>query len=906
MIELIVQGESVDLAKDFDIQINKSIAKIQEPDKRESEWTKSFTLAGTKKNNKLFSYIFDTGQYIDNTTQLLPSFNPSKKASALLLIDGVIHLSGFIRLLEVVKINDKEVVYNCSMHGQVADLFTSAENLLLSQLDFSNFNHELNRDHIIESWSTDIFDNTVRIPFAYGYGYTYIQVAPKKATVDNNTNQWRVDDHTLCLYAKTVIDKIFEVTGYSYTADSFFNSDLFKRLIIPADNYSFRDTEANAEAREFQAQLSTTANFSKGATIAFNNDSTGGNYDNGGNYNTSTYKYTVPATGQYWFNLDINGSVTETVIPAGISKCQVLFGVYADGVLMDMLSFYTDTQNSNGVTPSTFTYDTIMGTTLSLNIGQEISVKYIDTYLVAGGLISTPSNVTNINIASNWSVVFHANTYGYLQSVNFTNFFIGEDKAKDFIMNFVKMFNLYVEPTNEKTLRFVTRDEFYTGGNVDYSYKLDRSQEYEIVPCGELQNGKFKYTYKDSSELNHKEYKETTSRIYGDREVIINNDFAKGEKKVEVTFLPTLFKQFDNRYYSIIESDNNAPQGLRVLYYSGLKSTTPYKVYNTNASPSDFIDQYPLSLHIDNISNMAVDLNFGMPKVILAGMGLKYTNQNLVNKYHFNTITELSDKNAKVLRGQFHIRPLDWINLTFNKLYFIEGQYWRLNQVENYNPINTGTTKCEFILAMYYQPFVAQTKNLGRNTTGYFGDVIPIGYPIKYKGVRGGGVNIGDAIYGGKDNVNVGDETGSMGLRLNTNLGGQRVNIPKSFEKVITLNCTDFTPDESGVTYLENYKIKGASLSLGKVKTITANYTVLYDDYFIDANTATGNITITLPNPTTNVSKPFFIRKTSAANTLTIIAGDGTKTINGATSRTITANYGVLDLVSNGAEYAIK
>ena len=93
-------------------------------------------------------------------------------------------------------------------------------------------------------------------------------------------------------------------------------------------------------------------------------------------------------------------------------------------------------------------------------------------------------------------------------------------------MNFVKMFNLYVEPTDEKTLRFVPRDDFYTGGNVDYSYKLDRSQEYEIVPCGELQNGKFLFTHKESDDVQNKEYKETTGRIYGDREVIINNDFA--------------------------------------------------------------------------------------------------------------------------------------------------------------------------------------------------------------------------------------------------------------------------------------------------------------------------------------------------------------------------------------------
>lgn len=900
MIELIVEGQSVDLAKDFDIQINKSIAKIQEPDKRESEWTKSFTLAGTKKNNKLFSYIFDTGQYIDNTTQLLPSFNPSKKASALLLIEGVIHLSGFIRLLEVVKINDKEVVYNCSMHGQVADLFTSAENLLLSQLDFSRFNHVLNRDNVIDSWDNQIYEDGVQVPFDYGNGYVYCQMTPKKATLDQNTNQWRVDDHTVALYAKTVIDKIFETTGYSYTSDSFFNTDTFKRLIIPADYYAFN--ELTASSREFQAQLSTGVTLAMGEVIPFSNDSTGGNYDNGGNYNTTTYQYTAPLSGQYYFEFNLQGSVQQ-LVPAGDYTAHVAFGFYLNGVLLEMVDLDSNRQTSDGVTPTTWTYNSKNGGSYNLDFNDQIELRYIRTYIdTFGGY--TISNV--MQSTSKWSVVVAGTSFAYGNNLNFQTFFTGEDKAKDFIMNFVKMFNLYVEPTDEKTLRFVTRDDFYTGGNVDYTYKLDRSQEYEIVPCGELQNGKFLFTHKESDDVQNKEYKETTGRIYGDRQVIINNDFAKAEKKINTTFVPTIFKEYVNRYYSIIESTNNQPKGLRILYYGGLKSTTPYKVYNSSASPLDFIDEYPLTLHIDDVQNMTFDLSFGMPKVILAGMGLKYTNQNLVNKYHFNTITELSDKNAKVLRGQFYIRPLDWINLTFNKLYFIEGQYWRLNKVENYNPINTGTTKCEFILAMFYQPFTTSQTNLGRGSTGYFGDIVPVGFPIGYKGVKGKGLNIGDAIYGGEDNINVGDETGSMGLRLNTNLGGYRVRIPKSFEKVVAINCSEFTADESGKAYLENYKLQGTSLSLGSVKTITENYTVLYDDYFIDANTTTGNITITLPNPTTNVSKPFFIRKTSAANTLTITAGDGTKTINGSTSRTITANYGVLDLVSNGVEYAIK
>ena len=38
-----------------------------------------------------------------------------------------------------------------------------------------------------------------------------------------------------------------------------------------------------------------------GSILAFNDDSTGDSYDTDGNYNTSTYKYTCPAAGVYYF-----------------------------------------------------------------------------------------------------------------------------------------------------------------------------------------------------------------------------------------------------------------------------------------------------------------------------------------------------------------------------------------------------------------------------------------------------------------------------------------------------------------------------------------------------------------------------------------------------------------------------
>ena len=67
-VRLVCGGQAVDLPTDFGILINKSIADIREPENRESDWTKTFTLPGTKANNKLFTHLFQLDLSIRNTS----------------------------------------------------------------------------------------------------------------------------------------------------------------------------------------------------------------------------------------------------------------------------------------------------------------------------------------------------------------------------------------------------------------------------------------------------------------------------------------------------------------------------------------------------------------------------------------------------------------------------------------------------------------------------------------------------------------------------------------------------------------------------------------------------------------------------------------------------------------------
>jgi hypothetical protein len=96
-----------------------------------------------------------------------------------------------------------------------------------------------------------------------------------------------------------------------------------------------------------------------------------------------------------------------------------------------------------------------------------------------------------------------------------------------------------------------------------------------------------------------------------------------------------------------------------------------------------------------------------------------------------------------------YLNVKDINQLDFTKKYFINNSYYRLNKIENYNPITEQVTKCEFLKISEGSPFVAgDTDN-------------PIDNLVNYNLVLGGVDEIrniaADSFYnvvvGGKDEV---------------------------------------------------------------------------------------------------------------------------------------------------------
>ena len=903
MIRLLVNNSPVDLSDNFDILISKSIADIKSPETRSSEWTKTVVIPGTRANNKLFGHIFEVEQTIQGTTQFAPDFNPNKKADVVVLLDEIEQMRGFIRLIQINVLDSTDIQYECSLHGKTADLFTNISDLKLNQLDFTEYNHILSSGNIIDSWDTTIYKNGTTQAFSYGEGYVYAMIDKGHPT---NIAVWETKQFTPCLYAKTVIDKIFTNSGFSYTNDSYFNSTDFKRLVIP--NPSPLSADASVlEGRRFKAsRITTSQSLDLNSVLLFQNDSTGGNYDNGNNYNTTTGQYTLPVGGDYAFDLDLLMLFQSTgYFPVLSAEIWLVFGLYVNGVLKDTLIVTPNIGSNTNRQLTLFPFTLLQGSV--------VDIRLVQVYDDANKVNLTNAQfsldlLTTSFIESNQS----SYTFGVGETVNFSMFLNSEVKQSEMLMSFVKMFNLYIEPDPDqpKILRIVPRDDFYNGSQVDWTKKLDYSQPVEIIPMGDLDANPYVFTYKEGKDETNVSYQQNYQTTYGSRTYKVDNQFIKTEKKIEIAFSPTQIKSYNSQKNFVLSYMPNSQDGdLRIMYYSGLVDGVNWRLWNQYAGVGlvySYLNKLPLTLHYNSITDPTFDILFGMPREIGIGAGYKYANVNLVNKFYYKFLTEITSKNSKLVRAYFRITPSDWLNLSFADAYFFEGQYWRLNKIEDYNPIDDGVYLCEFLLAQFVAPATITTKTIGAGTAQgqqgeTLGDIYPGGNNPIQPGIKGVNIGLGKGGAGviQGDNIVQNQNTVDAFCVVSTNTTFQA-----GTDGSAAILCEDFTVTKSDTLYVGNYEMYPNFLSGGFVQTITTTTTATADDYMFLCDTTAGSFQLNLPSPTGLSGKLFVVKKINAGHTLTI-ATIGTAKIDGVDDHALTGQWSSHIITTNGTDYFI-
>jgi len=223
--KIYANGVVLDTYDDFNISLNYQISDITDITTRKTSYSKTIRIPGTKTNNDFFKNIFELNIDISNT-----SYNPKIALPCSVRIGDEEVFAGNLQLLQVIT-NQKLVEYEIIVTGLLKNILFKFADYYLQDLNLSEYNHERNLTTVPNSWDYQIVKNGSVIDatgLGEGYVYPYINYGNSQ---DINSVSYLYDMYP-AVYVKTIMDKLFEFTNYSYTSN-FFNTPYFKSLIIP-------------------------------------------------------------------------------------------------------------------------------------------------------------------------------------------------------------------------------------------------------------------------------------------------------------------------------------------------------------------------------------------------------------------------------------------------------------------------------------------------------------------------------------------------------------------------------------------------------------------------------------------------------------------------------------------------
>jgi hypothetical protein len=680
--ELYLNGEKADVRQDLGVQLSFNIDDINKFGSRDTSFSKTIVLPGTANNNKLFGFVGELGSnnpYLPGNENIGVNFNVAQTTKAELRGNGLLLLKGVFRLLSIVK--DKDIIeYEGAVFGELGGFIASIGNGKLEELDFSDYDHVYNRAAIVGSWDTINGSGYYYPLIDYGTHSSADIYGIVKAKVDYNYLTFRP-----ALYAKEYIDKIFSASGYTYES-TFLNSSFFKKLIIPNNQKGiFKKEGYNVQGLRTTAVTTTARN----VLLSYENTTLSADWLTNAGKNEFTY---IGSTAQT-FDYSFVGTFTLTsVTDSGWS-----FEIRKNGVVV-----YT--QGMSEINGQQFVYEETG--TISVVTNDVITIRLIYPEVEAVSVIYDELTFRIFNSSNPWVEVTLNGDIEISQTIP------KGIMQKDFFTWIIKMFNLYITEDKEKSNHLIIEPyiDYYGTDTIDWTYKVARDKAWQIKPMGMLNGRFFEYKFKEDSDFYNDGYKKKYNQSYGDRLEDTAFEFAKDKQTIDVGFSPSPLVQYNGTDKVLpaiykrtkgnsVDQEELVDSNIRILMAKKM-SCSSWNIRNgkTTSSPNlgAALTVYGYAGHFDDPVNPTKDINFGAAEEIYFDPN-SYTSNNLFNDYWSEYISEIADKDSKILSCYVHLTPLDIAQLDFSKAIMIDGIRFRLNKIEDFDYTNNELVRVELL-----------------------------------------------------------------------------------------------------------------------------------------------------------------------------------------------------------------
>ena len=818
MVRIQLATGYLDVKEGTAFPLNFQVGDIRDVSKRQGNYSKTITLTGSKNNNNLLNHYYDVN-IIEGT------FNINALTTGSVIQDGIPIMEDVsIQLTSVKKAQmtdgyEEHVEYEVLIKDSKADFFTAIANKELTDIDFSDFNHTYDAFNVVNR-----FPNTVVDGFKYflpaNSGYTYNTQEFKPAIFAKVYFDRIFADAGFTYDWPTIgydrFDKLF--IPYNGGVDNFD----YKDYLVKAEK-----TTSTVIVATYSNQGKTTIGVGSNTALSTKINITNwteledpqnifnpitGVYSTPfiiSNLNAQQYDYSI--TMSYQLNL-INNTAFTFYGGYGTTAAPVFYTPYL-AVSAGTQPLIPTFLYTNSTPPANSTYannavqcpltlaplsttailiSTVQVTlpltypllnslalgTLGINVQQQnILIGTANTFRTwRRGSVSGPlSTLNQIRIQAvitsiQLNIVPNSSVYAIGGTIDVNDYVPKKIKQSDFIKGIFNMYNLYaqVDSVQPNKLLLQNRDDFYDSGvEVDWTDKLAKDQEQELSFLPEITAKKLILTYAADKDAPNVTYTNATSDIYGQAEVIFDNEYVKEVGTQAVLFSPTpVIKTLFGAFVPMIAG--SAPEtNIRILYdktLTGVPLATcgPYSILDYQSVGQSNLTIYPLVGHFDDPLTPSFDINFAICDFYYY-QPLNLTDNNLYNRYWRRTMGQIN--NGKMLIANFDLKENDIQALRLNDKIRIDNSWWNINKVIDYDANANKLTRVELISIdneINFTPFM-----------GPGGPIIPVG-PAAIGAMQMlamGGINTTAMI---TSNVFSNQATAMVMGRGNTIVGGTR------------------------------------------------------------------------------------------------------------------------------------
>jgi hypothetical protein len=681
---LFVEGIEADTLGDIDVDFTFSVADVSDIERRNTSYSKTIILPNTAKNQSLFGNIFDisvNNDYYEEDVNIGVNFNPAKQAKAQIFLDNVKIFDGVLRMS---KINSREgdITYEVNMFGRLRDILHELGDKTLAELNFADYDHVWNRTNIENSWG-----RTEWVEGAQNYVYPLVDYG---YSVDSIT--YPIKNFKPAVFVTEILRRIFSEANFQVTAP-FFNSFYFRKLLlITAEKTITRESTTLLNQTPNLLQVNVTNDPDYSTILRFSSvEASGFTISELGS------KFTWTKAQPLNTGLNLNLRVSLTALQAYTDN------VWTVSVLKNGSEVLYSSRNVTFIQQGQlFIWDVAI--TGGIDLAQNDFFQIRLTGEVAGGGGYGVNLETQVVVAPMGSFKI-GNTVpvaveleeGDTMKIGYT--LPKSMKQRDFLKSIISMYNLYVTQDRLRTnvLEIVPYNEFYRTFKdqaLDWSDKLDQSQDITITPLSELSAKEYRLTFDDDSDYWSTSYKTKFNEAYGESRTIIDNDFILDTKTVKVVFAPPVMREQVAGRIMIhlykVENGVKVPDNFkpRIAYW---KPQVDCPSWNIGYSTGNIAyTTYPYAGHLDDPIEPQTDVLFSFPREVYFSIGLYPQNNNLYTEYYEGLITSIGDRNSRLLEGYFYLTPTDISNLDFRTIVKVGVHYFQLEKVDKYNPIANG------------------------------------------------------------------------------------------------------------------------------------------------------------------------------------------------------------------------